>query len=191
VTSPTGSSGDGRRAEVEALFLSTRAPLLAYLRRRVDPDTATELLAEVYLVAWRRHADLPTGDEARLWLFGVARTLVASHHRRAVVHEPFPDDVADPGPAVGGPDTDRVRAVRLALATLSEADRELLTLTTWDGLGVAGAATVLGIRPGTARVRLHRARARVAAHPAVAGLLGPEAPPTPVDPAVRACALAD
>ena len=63
------------------LFRDTRAPLLAYLTRRAPVEDAADLLAEVYLVAWRKRADLPPGEERRLWLFGVARRLLAEHHR--------------------------------------------------------------------------------------------------------------
>ena len=65
----------------EQLFSDTRGDVLAYLIRRVAPADAADLLAEVYLVAWRRQADLPAGRE-RLWLFGAARRLLAQHRRQ-------------------------------------------------------------------------------------------------------------
>jgi RNA polymerase sigma-70 factor (ECF subfamily) len=49
-----------------------------------------------------------------------------------------------------------------ALAGLAPADREVLLLTAWEGLEPARAARVLGVRPGTLAVRLHRARRRFA-----------------------------
>lgn len=59
---------------------------------------------------------------------------------------------------ISGVDPDRVRAVRDALASLSDRDRELIRLTEWEQLTTSEAAAILGLRPGTARVRFHRAR---------------------------------
>ena len=55
------------------------------------------------------------------------------------------------------------RRLYRAMADLSDDDRALLELVALDGLSVADAARVLGVKPGTARVRLHRSRARVTA----------------------------
>jgi RNA polymerase sigma factor (sigma-70 family) len=55
------------------------------------------------------------------------------------------------------------RAVVAALDELSPEDRELLTLIAWEGLTPSQAAAALGLAPGTARVRLHRARTRLRA----------------------------
>jgi RNA polymerase sigma-70 factor (ECF subfamily) len=158
-------------AEFEELFQQTRAPLLGYLTRRAPVEDAADLLAEVYLVAWRRRSDLPRGDERRLWLFGVARRLVAEHHRltwtRADAERLARETPVEPGRT----DEARELAVLRALDSLSDLDRELVTLTTWEGLSPAEAARVVGITAGTARVRLHRARTRLARHPRLRGLL--------------------
>jgi RNA polymerase sigma-70 factor (ECF subfamily) len=158
------------RAEFEALFHQTRGPLLGYLTRRAPAEDAADLLADVYLVAWRRRADLPPGEERRLWLFGVARRLVADHHRSAGARAGAEGAVVPVEPRAGEDDP-RGDAVRAALETLSELDRELVTLTTWEGLSPAEAGRVVGVTAGTARVRLHRARARLARHPRLSELL--------------------
>ena len=159
------------KGQFEELFQQTRAPLLGYLTRRAPVDDAADLLAEVYLVAWRRRSDLPRGDERRLWLFGVARRLVAEHHRltwaRADAEQLASETPVEPGRT----DEARELAVLRALGSLSGLDRELVTLTAWEGLSPAEAARVVGITAGTARVRLHRARARLARHPRLRELL--------------------
>ena len=165
-------------AEFEALFRATRAPLLGYLTRRAPAEDAADLLADVYLVAWRRRADLPPGPERRLWLFGVARRLVADHHRSAGVRADAVGAVVPVEPC--GERDARGDAVRAALETLGDLDRELVTLTTWEGLSTAEASRVVGITPGTARVRLHRARTRLARHPRLRDLLdAPHPHPNP------------
>ncbi|MCE1179886.1 MAG: hypothetical protein LWW86_12785 [Micrococcales bacterium] len=56
------------------LFQRTQLPLLAYAVRRVsDPAEAADVVAETFLVAWRRIDEVPEGGEARAWMYGVAR----------------------------------------------------------------------------------------------------------------------
>ena len=53
------------------LFEGTHLALLAYAVRRVaDAADAADVVAETFLVAWRRLDDVPTGEGARPWLFG-------------------------------------------------------------------------------------------------------------------------
>jgi RNA polymerase sigma-70 factor (ECF subfamily) len=73
--------------QTEAMFNSIyeqhHADVLAYFLRRLDSHEAEEAAAEVFVVAWRRIADMPSGTEARPWLFGVAHN-VLRNRRRAV-----------------------------------------------------------------------------------------------------------
>ncbi|SCF17037.1 RNA polymerase sigma factor [Micromonospora chokoriensis] len=139
--------------------------LLAYALRRVAyPEDAADVVAETFLVAWRRREDLPVAGEARLWLYGVARRVLANHHRGGVrrqrlgerLRQQIVASVADPGSAV----PERL-AVRAALAGLPEVDREVLMLTVWEGLPPHEVAAVLGVSPAAVRTRLSRARARL------------------------------
>lgn len=75
------------------------------------------------------------------------------------------------GDLASGNVPERDTAVRRMVEMLPDPDRELIMLTVWERLSVAEAALTLGIRPGTARVRLHRARQRLAADPAIQALL--------------------
>jgi RNA polymerase sigma-70 factor (ECF subfamily) len=160
----------------EEFYRETQGSVLAYLSRRVPPADAADLVAEAYLVVWRRRADLPPADECRPWLFGVARRLLAEHHRLRPAVVPLAD-AGDPVADVGeGADAARGAAVRTALTALTPVDRELVTLTVWDGLTPTEAAAVVGLTPGTARVRLHRARARLARHPELRDLLAEDDP---------------
>ena len=138
------------------------ADLLAYLVRRVEQrEDAADLLSEVFLVWWRRRPDLPP-DEVRMWLYGVARKTLATYERgvrrryrlaaalAASLRAQPPVTLDEPASHV----TD-------ALSRLPAKDREALLLACWEGFTPEQIATVLGIRPGTARVRLHRARERL------------------------------
>lgn len=134
--------------------------MAAYLSRRAEPDQIDDLVDEVFLVAWRRLEVVP--PDARPWLFAVARNVLGTHIRgtrrgralgvrlaRNYVDRVMPSPSAVPSELL------------VALATLGEKDREALMLVNWEGLSPADAARVLGDRPATFRMRLHRARARL------------------------------
>jgi RNA polymerase sigma factor (sigma-70 family) len=155
------------RTRFEQLFRETRTDLLAYLvRRSMSAEDAADALAQTYLVAWKKLDIVPQDDRARLWLFGVARNLLlqgASRRRsgRALIERlagELRNARAVQEPAVDDEGRDIVRA---ALIALPERDREIVTLTAWEGLTPKQIATVMGTSANVVRVRLHRARAQL------------------------------
>lgn len=142
--------------------------ILGYLTRRVDPPSdAADLLADALTVAWRRIADVPTDEgAATAWLFGIARGVLANHRRgqtrRAALADRLRDHLAGRPAATVDPCGEAV-AIRDALSRLSSQDREVLTLTAWDGLSADEVAVALGITSAAARQRLLRARRRLRA----------------------------
>ncbi|MEU4159022.1 sigma-70 family RNA polymerase sigma factor [Actinoplanes sp. NPDC026670] len=143
----------------DRLWREHAADVLAYARRRVDGEQADEVVAETFVIAWRRLGDVP--EAARPWLFGVARKVAAnlrrSERRRDALHFRLAEEQRTGVPEV---------ADGLAGAALDELpadDRELLMLLAWDGLSRSEAAEALGCSRATAAVRLHRARQRLKA----------------------------
>ncbi|WP_433163203.1 RNA polymerase sigma factor [Kribbella sp. CA-247076] len=156
---------DRRRERFENLFGAHREAVLGYLRRRTDSGhDAADLLADTFLVAWRRLDDVPPGTLTRPWLYGVARRVLANHRRgegrRHALATKLRQELTDlDATATALPaDTPAARAFR----ALSEQDRELLSLVAWEELDTAQIATVLGISTNAVRIRLHRARKRFA-----------------------------
>lgn len=160
-------SADAER-RFRALYDGSFAAVLGYALRRVDqPADAADVVSEVFLTAWRRYDEAPPGD-ARPWLFGIARHVLHNARRSGRRRERLAGRLRStlsrdvvPDPAIGVAEWQRVRQV---LLRLGPDDRELLMLVGWDGLTPAEAATVLGIEPGAARMRLARARARFRRH---------------------------
>ena len=117
-----------------------------------------------------RHArTLRPDTNLRAWLYAVARNLVRSHVRWAVLDAASLDAVArwwslpnaaTPHEAAVG--SDAAGRLEAALARLPVAGREILLLVAAEGLAVDEAARVLGLSPEAARQRLHRARAAIA-----------------------------
>ena len=146
------------------LYHDSYRMLLAYARRRVDDQTADEVVAETFLVAWRRRDEVPEGFE-RAWLFGVARNTILTAARSArrlsnlrskmrATAAPLWDD--SPGEI-----TDRASALLPALRSLREADREILMLVAWEEMSHAEIGRTMGISPNAVAIRVHRARKRL------------------------------
>ena len=164
-TSTRDSSEPGDR--FRGLYAAQLRAVLGYALRRVPaPEDAADVVAETFLIAWRRRADLPAGDEARLWLYGVARRVLANHlrgeGRRSRLGDRLRTELAHqvsvPDPA---DEVVRVRALRTAMSRLEPADREVLELTAWEELAPREIAVALDLSPEVVRSRLSRARARL------------------------------
>lgn len=161
---PPGERAGPEASRFTALWEQCSPRVMAYALRHVDRDTAQEVVAETFLVAWRRLGDVP-GD-AMPWLLVVARNTIAnqrrSGYRRAVLQGELErlQRVAEPAPSAEVPAVER-ESVLAALAELTAAEREALLLVAWDGLTAAQAARVAGCSTSAFSVRLFRARRRL------------------------------
>lgn len=155
-----------RQARFEAVYAAYRTPVLGYaLRRTLSADDAADILAETFLVAWRKLDQVPSGPDARLWLFGVARNALANHYRgerrRSALAARLGTELAQ---SYLPPEYDgEAAAIAAALRHLPEDQREVLTLNAWEGLDYGEMATVLACSRNAVRIRIHRARTRLAA----------------------------
>lgn len=155
---PADSGEDRFRAAYRCAY----ADLLRFVTRRVHPSHAEDVVADVFLVAWRRVVDLPVEtDDQRAWLFGIARNTLLGHHRSGRRREALAVRIAQHPPTGGDVDPDLI-ATRVDLArvwpSLPADQQEVIALTVWDGLDGPGAARVLGVTAVAYRLRLSRAR---------------------------------
>jgi RNA polymerase sigma-70 factor, ECF subfamily len=130
------------------------------LRRLGDEHAADDVVAETFLVAWRRRDSVP--ESARSWLLGVARKQLANRHRgdrrRAALIAKLARSAE---PARGEAAVAYNTALAAAFNALPPSDREVLGLVAWEELTPREAAAVLGVTPALFSVRLHRARRRL------------------------------
>lgn len=194
MTPGASSQGEGGPSDAEVIQLSRddpdrfevlfqrHAPRIArYVVRRLGQHAADDIVAETFLVAFRRRKsyDLSCAD-ARPWLYGIATNLIGRHRRDEIrLYRALARTGAD---LVTAPFTDRVdervsasaAGPRLAwaLAGLPAAYRDALLLVAWGDLSYEEAATALGVPKGTVRSRISRARA------ALRRSLGDEGPST-------------
>lgn len=160
-TPPTMSTG-----ALDHLITREAPGLLGYFARRVAPATdAADLLGETLLVLWRRVEDMPTEAEAaRMWMYGVARKVLATHRRTTTRRKALTDKLrAELQVSTRNPDANDEHVSRLkeAIAELKPLDQEIVRLVHWEGFSLVEIATLLGKRQGTVRSRYHRARAEL------------------------------
>jgi RNA polymerase sigma-70 factor (ECF subfamily) len=161
-------AGNDRREDERrfaAFYRRTFTPLVGYAARRCQStEDAADLVAETYLVAWRRFEAVPEGPAGLWWLYATARRLQANRRRgearrRAAVTR-LAVEIGVRAAADAGPGAERL-SDREAFLRLSRHDREILCLVGWEGLDADGLAAVLGCSANAARLALHRARARL------------------------------
>jgi RNA polymerase sigma-70 factor (ECF subfamily) len=159
--------GSDERARFTAVYTDTYEQILGYAMRRCDlPEDSADVVAETFTIAWRRVDVLPAGDEARLWLYGIARRVLANHRRGERLRRARNAEVGAeftrlfgsmPSPEIGL----ELQEIGRAFRSLSARDRELLSLVAWEGLEHAEIAQVMGCSRSTVSIRLHRARKRL------------------------------
>jgi RNA polymerase sigma factor (sigma-70 family) len=151
-------------ARFRALFEATFGAVRRYVGHRgVTGGRADDIVAETFVVAWRRLDDVPP-DRPLPWLLTVARNIWLNQRRGDRRYEALRQRLPLPVPVPAPAEPVDLAAVRQALAALDAADREIICLVGWDGLSAAEVGEVLGCSPGAARGRLHRARQRLAAN---------------------------
>jgi len=157
---------DVYRDRFEHCFRDHYAQLLAFAMRRVSGrEIAEDVVADAFAVAWRRRDRIP--NPALPWLYAIAAHVIANQYRSTRRRHSLDARLAHETGAVA-PESDpaeslgRRDAFSAAFALLAEPEREVLRLVAWDGLDTSDAAQVFGCSPGAFRVRLHRARRKLA-----------------------------
>jgi RNA polymerase sigma-70 factor (ECF subfamily) len=148
------------RQQFEALYAAHAGAVRAYAMRRGPVGDADDVVAEVFLIAWRRLQDVPA--DARGWLLAVARRVQSNARRGSSRQEALRARLEHEGSSTVGAAPPVDRSLLEALLGLRESDRETLLLIAWEGLTNRDAARVLGVRESTFGVRLHRAKRRLA-----------------------------
>jgi RNA polymerase sigma-70 factor (ECF subfamily) len=144
------------------LYSAYGSAVFTFARRRMAAIDAEDVVAEVFLIAWRRREQIP--ERPLPWLLGVARRVIANRQRSQRRAEALIDRlgrealVADDGRRSEDIDAGAL----IALGSLSQRDQEVLLLAAWEGLTRTELAVALSISPQAAAVRLFRAKRRFA-----------------------------
>jgi RNA polymerase sigma-70 factor (ECF subfamily) len=150
-------------ADFTAFYRETYPSVLAYALRRSPRHVAEEVAATTMTIAWRRFGDVP--DPPLPWLLGVARRTLANETRSERRRSRLMARVlTEPTDRLAQSDDREFRDVLEALSELRQRDQEALLLVAWEGLSTAEVAAVVGCSAIALRIRLHRARRRLAEH---------------------------
>lgn len=150
------------------LYEAHYGDLLGYASRRLpDLAEAHDVVADAFLVLWRRLEEAPNDEQILPWLYGVTRRVLSNRLRSQSRRERLALRIAQiPHASLGTHDLASARAdARLVLSSLlelSEPDREILLLAAWECLSTREIAEALGCSENAAAIRLHRARRRLA-----------------------------
>ncbi|RMB62262.1 RNA polymerase sigma factor [Tessaracoccus antarcticus] len=153
-----------RRARFVALYEDHVDAVMLHCLRHLAPAVAEDAVSDTFMTAWRKLDDVP--PEPRGWLIVTARNTIRNRYRtqaRAVALETRLQQItqlaADPADVTA----ERRADLLTALGALTEDEREAILLVSWDGLTGAEAASALKCSHGALRVRVHRARTKMAA----------------------------
>lgn len=164
--STVGGAMDVAEKQFTELYERHHGDVWRYVARRIVGSDVGDVVAEVFLVAWRRLGDVPSGS-ALPWLYGVARLVLANEVRgRRRWKELTLRVAAEPDLSVTVDHADEVVSqhdVAVAFNRLSAADQEVLRLVAWERLTAVEAAVALGQSRATCAMRLMRARRRLRA----------------------------
>ena len=146
------------------------------LGRFADRRDAEEVAAETMARAWRNHHQYdPDRGSERSWVFGIARTTAADHHRRGGRRLRLVPDTEAASEAADDLAATRIAEatmVRDALNGLSTAHREVIVLAHYGSLSMAEIAERLAIPEGTVKSRLYYGMRSLRAALEESGVLG-------------------
>lgn len=162
---------NGNEAAFCAVYDRYARQLLSYAHRRtVSVERAEDVVSLVMLETWRRRAAVRFADDGSMagWLFRTTQYVLSNERRAVRRHREALERAASLAPLAPEEvehrviDAERLRLVLSVLEQLPRPDREVLALAAWSGLNERDIATALGIRTGTVKSRLSRARQRLA-----------------------------
>ncbi len=125
---------------------------------------AEDVAAAAFFELWRKRRAVPLVSGSVLpWLLVTTVNLARNANRSTVRYRRLLRDLphAEPAPGPVLDDSETRERLGAALRRLAPVDSALFALTALEGFPIVDAATAVGLSAATARVRLHRARARL------------------------------
>ena len=90
-----GAGSSAAEARFTQLYARFYSPIRAYCNRRVLSEAGDDAVAEVFLTMWRRFDEVPEGDAALVWLYGVAYRVIGHQWRSCHAPQPSPVTTAN------------------------------------------------------------------------------------------------
>jgi RNA polymerase sigma-70 factor (ECF subfamily) len=141
--------------------------ILRYTSRRLsDAASCDDVVAETFLIVWRRWDDLPSPDKELPWLYSIAFHVLSNHRRSRDRRNRLHARLAMERDPIEGLDASGLDAgpVLLALDKLRTHERELLEFVYWEKLTYHDIALILGISENAVGIRINRAKTNLRTH---------------------------
>lgn len=163
------SRSPDREHTFKLVYEAVYPDLMRFVQRRAHPDHAEDVVADAFLVVWRRLDELPRlHDDARAWVFGITRNILLNKQRGEQRRRALGVRLTDATTfRYADSDADLVVSrldLGKAWSLLSEVHQEALGLAVFEELRAPQGAAVLGISPVAFRLRLSRARRALRLH---------------------------
>lgn len=148
------------RTEYARLVNEHSKTLLRYSLRRLDDHASCEdVVAETFLIVWRRWDDLPTPDKELFWLYGIALRVLSNHRRSRDRRDRLYARISFQRDPLEGEDIDvDTEPILRAIGELRRSEQELLEFVYWERLTYLEIAIILGISENAVGIRLNRAK---------------------------------
>jgi RNA polymerase sigma-70 factor (ECF subfamily) len=144
--------------QFQTIFRDYLSPISKYLARRVEPESIEDLASDIFAIAWQKRDYIPSGSELA-WLYKTARFVVSNHRRKKQVATRFLSTLLPPAAA---PSAENLALAEMGLANswaaLNEKERELLSLSVYEGLTSKEIAKVLDTTENSVNIRLSRVK---------------------------------
>ncbi|MCH7669653.1 MAG: sigma-70 family RNA polymerase sigma factor [Acidobacteria bacterium] len=155
---------NGDPTALEAVYRTMQPRLAAFLRYQGFSQTVQEdIAADVSETVLTKISTLRNSGTFEAWFWAITRNQIRAW-LRAKRRDAQKNEPAEPEPAT----LDEIviakeehSDIRLALSHLSDQDRHLLWMREIEGLSYKNIGTIVGVAPGTVRVRCHRARRKL------------------------------
>jgi len=149
-------------ATLGSIYASFHSKLYRFIAGWVpDPDTAEDILQDVYLKIHAKIDSLREEDRLESWIYQITRNAITDYYRRARPQDELSELL--PAPEAEGPDAMQqlAESVRGMLDCLPDKYRQAIALTDIEGLTQVEMARQLGLSVSGAKSRVQRAREKL------------------------------
>lgn len=149
-------------ATLESVYTDFHSKLHRFIAGRVsDPDTAEDILQDVYLKIHSKMDGLREEDRLESWIYQITRNAIIDYYRRARPQDELSESLASTPDDEPDAVSQLASSVKGMLGCLDDKYREALELTELQGLSQVELATRLDISVSGAKSRVQRAREKL------------------------------
>lgn len=152
------------------LYRNHYRDVYAYCRRRSTVEEAEMASAEVFAVTWEKIDQVPGGDEALAWMYGVAYKVLGHRWRGLRRRRRLNQKLStlgvetEPAPEIHVLSRQEQSQVIRAASRLKPTELEILRLAVWEELPASHISVILDLSVDAVRQRLSRARKKLTHH---------------------------